>query len=427
MRDEGPWRSGPQAHPDAFARERAMEEERWRDERGGRPAYPYETGPGYAPMPPYPQDARSGGRPLDADLSEEGRRIRPRATSSLMDDEQNAQRYAAAGARPYGPGPYSPPEPRRHSAAPGQGPMRPGMMAGMEPPRPNSTHGVMSTPAAAGSSVAPQQPAPPTTVNANRRVAHLLSEQKRRESINTGFEDLRQAIPACRDGQDSKATILKRALEYIRELEGVVDRQHRMPMESHPLGSYSNHRSPPDDKDDLRRFGRPGGDEERRGADSGRQMAGGSGSSNSSEAGHGPRVGGLPSNAFSNGPAQGYPHASAPPQHMRDYRPYGSPHMSAPTEPSRAPVNGPGEARAPAVKRWAEDSDEDERSPSRRRVSDGDKDDVQRSPAGPNYLVAPPPPAHARSPIIPSATMDKSRDWHPRMDNRSLVDSAVRV
>uniref|UniRef100_V5F1S1 BHLH domain-containing protein n=2 Tax=Kalmanozyma brasiliensis (strain GHG001) TaxID=1365824 RepID=V5F1S1_KALBG len=399
MRDEGAWRSAPPpGHPE-YARERAMEEQqRWReDQRARPPAYGYENGPGFGPGPHYAQ-----GRPME-DLAEDARRVRPRT------GEDDA-RYSAA--RPYGPGPYSPPEPRRHSAAPGQAPMR--MMAGMEPPRPNT---------AAGTSVAPA-PAPPTTVNANRRVAHLLSEQKRRESINTGFEDLRQAIPACRDGQDSKATILKRALEYIRELEGVVDRQHRMPMESHPI-SYGNHRSPPDDKDDLRRFGRPGGDEERRGAG---QMAGGSGSSSSSEAGNGPRVGGLPSNAFGKGIAQGFTHASAP-QHMREYRPY-SPHAHPahppPTEASR--VNG----ASPGVKRWAEDSDEDDRSPARRRVSDGDKDEAsQRSSAGPYYFAVPPPPiaTHARSPLAHSQTMlDQPRaDWHPRMEGRPLVDSAVRV
>jgi hypothetical protein len=93
------------------------------------------------------------------------------------------------------------------------------MMHGMEPPRPASSLGVMNrggmpgdVPGPATAVAATAGPAAASSVNANRRVAHLLSEQKRRESINTGFEDLRQAIPACRDGQDSKATILKRAL-----------------------------------------------------------------------------------------------------------------------------------------------------------------------------------------------------------------------
>ena len=434
-RDEGPWRLASTSrdradvHPEAFANERAREEERWRDERGGRSMHPYDAAPGYPPMAIYPQDGRSGIRPLDADYVE-ARRIRRRATSSLVEEEQNAQRYSMPGARPYGSGTYSPPGSRSQSAAPNQAPMRPGMMAGMEPPRPASTLGVLPN-APAAAAVAPT-PAPATTntVNANRRVAHLLSEQKRRESINTGFEDLRQAIPACRDGQDSKATILKRALEYIRELESVVERQHRPPLESHALGGYSN-RSPPDDKDELRRFGRPGGDGERRG--SGRQLTGGSNSS--SDTGSAPRIGGLPSNAFGGAP-NGYPSAHAP-HHMRAYPPYGSPslplvhnpdmetarHMADQTRPGAAARSN--DVRGPVSKRWAEDSDEDQRSPSRRRVSDGDKDDVQRSPAGSNYMIA--PSAHSRSPHLHSPHLEKPRDWHNRLDNKSLVDSAVRV
>lgn len=313
------------------------------------------------------------------------------------------------------------------------------MLAGMEPPRPASSLGVMNQGGMPHAPIAPssatsQAPTTANTVNANRRVAHLLSEQKRRESINTGFEDLRQAIPACRDGQDSKATILKRALEYIRELESVVDRQHRQPYESHALGGYSN-RSPPDDKDDLRRFGRPGGDEERRGSNSGRQMAGSSGSSG--EAGHGPRIGGLPSNAYGGAP-NGYPSAHNPQHLARGHPSYASPKLplstfNAPMEPVRGmheqarseSTNGSNDRRGSMGKRWAEDSDEGQRSPSRRRVSDGDKEDVQRSPAGPNYMIA--HNAQPRAALLRSPTLDKPRDWHSGLDNRSLVDSAVRA
>lgn len=265
-------------------------------------------------------------------------------------------------------------------------------------------------------------PAAASSVNANRRVAHLLSEQKRRESINTGFEDLRQAIPACRDGQDSKATILKRALEYIRELESVVERQHRGPLEAHALGGYSN-RSPPDDKDHLRRFGRPGGDEERRASGSARHMSGAS-SSNSGEATNGPRIGGMPSNAF-NGAPNGFGPAHGPaPYGARPYAQHESPNLAAaPTRNGAAHESG--EARNSAAKRWAEDSDEDQRSPSRRRVSDGDKDEVERSPIAPHYTIT----HHGRraSPLGRSPSLEKLRDWHTRLDNKSLVDSAVRV
>ncbi|SPO30966.1 uncharacterized protein UTRI_05412_B [Ustilago trichophora] len=439
MRDDGSWRpvstsrDRADLHPEAFAHERARVEESWREERSGRIMHPYDAAPGYPSMGPYGQDVRAGVRPLDADYADDARRIRRRATSSLVEEEQNAQRYPLSVARPHGLATYSPPGSRSQSAAPNQASVRPGTMPGMEPPRPASTLGVMPNASPAASAAPAQAPAATNTVNANRRVAHLLSEQKRRESINTGFEDLRQAIPACRDGQDSKATILKRALEYIRELESVVERQHRPPLESHTLGGYSN-RSPPDDKDDIRRFGRPGGDEDRRGST--RQMTGGSGSS-SSDTGSGPRIGGLASNAFGGAP-NGYPSAHAP-LDVRAYPPYGSHNLplaahnlnmeaarSTVDQTRSGPFNSYHGPNGSLAKRWAEDSDEDQRSPSRRRVSDGDKDEVQRSPTGSNYLIA--PGAHSRSPpLMHSPHLEKPRDWHSRLDNKSLVDSAVRV
>ncbi|KAF9551659.1 hypothetical protein EC957_006552 [Mortierella hygrophila] len=55
---------------------------------------------------------------------------------------------------------------------------------------------------------------PPT-----RRLAHILSEQKRREKINTGFEELKSVIPKCAQNTDSKATILRKAVDRILELE----------------------------------------------------------------------------------------------------------------------------------------------------------------------------------------------------------------
>ncbi|TKY88639.1 hypothetical protein EX895_002270 [Sporisorium graminicola] len=448
MRDDGSWRPGaasrdrPDLHPDAFAHERPREEDRWHGERPPRPMYPYENGPGFAGVPPYPHDARSAGRTLDADPAEASRRIRRRATTSLMEEEQMAPRHPPAGARPYRPETYSPPELRSHSADPNRPPSRPGMMVGMEPPRPSSTLGVMpgaSAAAAVSSAGAPPASTTTNTVNANRRVAHLLSEQKRRESINTGFEELRQAIPACRDGQDSKATILKRALEYIRELESVVERQHRPSLEGHVFGGGYSNRSPPDDKDDVRRFGRPGGDEDRRGASGGRQLTGGSSSSSGSDAGNAPRIGGLPSTAFTSAPhVYGAASTSASaPHRMREYRDYGSPHLSPPNvdgeqaEVNARAVNGCDDVRGPsAAKRWADDSDDDQRSPSRRRVSDSDKDGVMHhAPAGAHYLIARPPPvAHSRSPLQRSPKLEPPpRDWQARLKSKSLVDSAVRV
>lgn len=56
-----------------------------------------------------------------------------------------------------------------------------------------------------------------------RRAAHLESEKKRRLHINQGFEDLRDLVPRCTE-MDSKAEILRKSAEYIRELKG-LDRE----------------------------------------------------------------------------------------------------------------------------------------------------------------------------------------------------------
>ncbi|KAK9456099.1 hypothetical protein V1511DRAFT_487009 [Dipodascopsis uninucleata] len=89
----------------------------------------------------------------------------------------------------------------------------------------------------------------------NRRFAHILSEQRRRENINGGFLDLKSSIPHCRGSQDSKAVILKKAVSYISFLESEINRlksdiyqrapmtsqqQAPMPMQSTPL-YYSQH------------------------------------------------------------------------------------------------------------------------------------------------------------------------------------------
>ncbi|CAG8610478.1 13184_t:CDS:2, partial [Ambispora gerdemannii] len=65
-------------------------------------------------------------------------------------------------------------------------------------------------------------PPPPTLTHSqtpNRRLAHILSEQKRRENINSGFEELKNIVPMCRGHGDSKAVILRKAVRYIQNLE----------------------------------------------------------------------------------------------------------------------------------------------------------------------------------------------------------------
>ncbi|KAG5360320.1 hypothetical protein CJU89_3385 [Yarrowia sp. B02] len=63
---------------------------------------------------------------------------------------------------------------------------------------------------------------PSSTSVSSRRHAHILSEQRRRENINGGFQQLRNSVPYCRGTQLSKAVILKKAVEYIAALEEEV-------------------------------------------------------------------------------------------------------------------------------------------------------------------------------------------------------------
>ncbi|KAG0341101.1 hypothetical protein BG000_010257 [Podila horticola] len=56
-------------------------------------------------------------------------------------------------------------------------------------------------------------------IDPTRRVAHIISEQKRREKINGGFDELKSVIPECAQNTDSKATILRKAVDYILLLE----------------------------------------------------------------------------------------------------------------------------------------------------------------------------------------------------------------
>ena len=53
-----------------------------------------------------------------------------------------------------------------------------------------------------------------------RRISHLNSEKKRRESIKGGMDALLELVPGCRDVRLSKANVLKEAREYILELRG---------------------------------------------------------------------------------------------------------------------------------------------------------------------------------------------------------------
>ncbi|CEH19073.1 PROTEIN MXL-2 [Ceraceosorus bombacis] len=87
-----------------------------------------------------------------------------------------------------------------------------------------------------------------TSAQQTRRMNHLISEQRRRESINAGFEELRKVLPNCREGGESKATILRRAIDHIGNLHELVHRQqlaHREQI-TRGEGPGSRSRSPSD-------------------------------------------------------------------------------------------------------------------------------------------------------------------------------------
>lgn len=62
-------------------------------------------------------------------------------------------------------------------------------------------------------------PSTPAPEQEDRRQAHILSEKKRREHINIGFEHLRSILPNCNGTSDSKATVLLKAIAYIEKLQ----------------------------------------------------------------------------------------------------------------------------------------------------------------------------------------------------------------
>ncbi|KAG0174949.1 hypothetical protein DFQ28_003626 [Apophysomyces sp. BC1034] len=52
-----------------------------------------------------------------------------------------------------------------------------------------------------------------------KRANHIASEQKRRSTIRSGFKDLTDLVPTLKNINNSKSTVLFKAVEYIRHLE----------------------------------------------------------------------------------------------------------------------------------------------------------------------------------------------------------------
>ncbi|ORY92312.1 hypothetical protein BCR43DRAFT_498155 [Syncephalastrum racemosum] len=64
-----------------------------------------------------------------------------------------------------------------------------------------------------------QQHARELLTEEERRANHIASEQKRRNTIRSGFRELTDIIPTLKNINNSKSTILFKAVEYIRHLD----------------------------------------------------------------------------------------------------------------------------------------------------------------------------------------------------------------
>jgi MAX-like protein X len=66
-----------------------------------------------------------------------------------------------------------------------------------------------------------------------RRISHTAAEQKRRNAIKRGYDELQTIVPSCEfmDPSSSqkvcKATVLKRSIDYIHELEKEKDKHEQ--------------------------------------------------------------------------------------------------------------------------------------------------------------------------------------------------------
>ncbi|KAI8144754.1 hypothetical protein BJV82DRAFT_512548, partial [Fennellomyces sp. T-0311] len=53
---------------------------------------------------------------------------------------------------------------------------------------------------------------------AEKKANHIASEQKRRQNIRLGFEQLIEVVPSLSQGNRSEALILQKSVEHIRHL-----------------------------------------------------------------------------------------------------------------------------------------------------------------------------------------------------------------
>ncbi|KAI8144948.1 hypothetical protein BJV82DRAFT_499247, partial [Fennellomyces sp. T-0311] len=56
---------------------------------------------------------------------------------------------------------------------------------------------------------------------AEKKANHIASEQKRRQNIRLGFDQLIEIVPSLNHGNRSEALILQKSIEHIRQLISV--------------------------------------------------------------------------------------------------------------------------------------------------------------------------------------------------------------
>ncbi|CAO3598743.1 unnamed protein product [Absidia cylindrospora] len=76
-----------------------------------------------------------------------------------------------------------------------------------------------STPAPVSAPTTVTQHQPTVLTKSEKRVNHIASEQKRRQNIRTGFQQLTDLIPSLKNMPHSKSTILFKTADYIKHSE----------------------------------------------------------------------------------------------------------------------------------------------------------------------------------------------------------------
>jgi hypothetical protein len=113
----------------------------------------------------------------------------------------------------------------------------PTISASRMPPVPRSAQSTYATSSTSSSSPQPGPSKPPrkkrreNLSEAQKRLNHITSEQKRRNLIQQGFNEIHSLVPSLRsqrDRGDSKSAVLLKTVEYVLELQAGNERLRRM-------------------------------------------------------------------------------------------------------------------------------------------------------------------------------------------------------